>query len=119
MHIGFLPLVLAALLFSPAHKLAQPITEKALLGGWMYVSGDTEFEQMAFEMDGKQRVFHSWLHERPEHTGTWELKGDYLAITIPENPDFSTNARILSITEKKLKIQFEGDEKPAIFKRVP
>ena len=74
---------------------------------------------MAFEKDGNQRVFHSWLHERPEHSGTWELKGDRLAVTIPENPVFNTNAKILSITDKKLKIQFEGDSEPAVFKRVP
>jgi|GEM_PF-3436131 len=118
MHIGFLPLVLAALLFAPGQKAAQPIAEKTLLGGWLYVSGETEFEQMAFALDGAKRVFHSWLHERPEHLGTWELKGDHLAITIPENPDFNTNAKILSLTAKQLKIQFEGDSKPAVFKRV-
>ena len=74
---------------------------------------------MAFELEETQRVFHSWLHERPEHSGTWELKGDRLAITIPDSPDFNTNAKILNITEKKLKVQFEGDSEPAVFKRVP
>lgn len=46
------------------------IKEDDLLGRWSRVKG-SGFEEMDFSIQNGKKAFMSWLHHRPEMTGTW------------------------------------------------
>ena len=82
------------------------LADKDILGGWLLVSDEGFFEQMAFEVDGTQRVFNSWLHERPETIDArWAMKNCMLRIAQAGDPPmiqtFTVSARGRSVIELK------------------
>ncbi len=51
-----------------------PITENALLGGWVETKGEGTFEEMQFAIADGKKQFTSWRHHRLEIIGAWKLE---------------------------------------------
>jgi hypothetical protein len=100
----------------PSHAGQGP-QQRLLPGSWVYVSGPTDFEQMAFAIENGRRVFRSWLHERPEHTGQWTLRGKEVVIRIAGTGAFNETFRIVQVTQKRLVVRFRGRKSSAVFRR--
>jgi hypothetical protein len=63
------------------------VTERELLGSWEAAGASGFFEQMAFERNGVQHEFNSWLHDRPEISGAqWRLEACKLTILDASGP---------------------------------
>ena len=74
-------LVLAFLPLSAAGAAPCNVTDRELLGSWEALGKGAAFEQMAFALDGAQREFNSWRHERPEVSQAhWRLQDCTLTI---------------------------------------
>lgn len=76
-------LVVAALLLA-APALAQGgIREEQLLGDWCAGPGGASFQELSLSEQGGVRRFDSWLHQRPDESGSWELAGRVLTLRGP------------------------------------
>ena len=51
---------------------ACPISDKTIEDNWALV-GEGFFEKMAFSLNNGEKLFSSWIHNRLEMTGKWEL----------------------------------------------
>ena len=103
---------LTILILSNSIQADEPckVTEKALSGAWAFDSGKGFFEEMAFSVENKQRVFNSWLHQRPEiFAATWKLEGCELTI-MPSNDMTNFNYTIVSLKKNKLRLRSEDKE---------
>ena len=86
------------------------ITEKAIIGAWEFDNGEGYFQEMAFSMEDKARVFNSWLHHRPEiFAATWKLDGCKLTI-MPSNGMTNFNYTVVSLKKNKLRLRGEDKE---------
>ena len=66
-----------------AHAKTCNVSENTLKWAWLGANSHAPFEQMEFSIEGKQKVFNSWLHERPEVMGgSWSLKRCRLSISL-------------------------------------
>jgi hypothetical protein len=72
---------------------------------------------MAFTLENGRRVFRSWLHDRPEHTGQWTLRGRQVVIRIPGAAAFDETLRIVEVNQKRLVVRFGGRKSSAVFRR--
>jgi hypothetical protein len=115
MHKGTLRTVLAGVIRDGRAETAAARKEGLLLGGWIYVTGETEFEQIAFAVEDGRHVFRSWLHERPEVVGDWSRDGD--TVTIRGSDGSTWKLAISKLDESTLEIRFEGKAEPASFRR--
>jgi hypothetical protein len=78
-------LALVLLAVSAAAAPACNVTDRAMAGSWEAEGRGAAFEQLAFELEGSQREFNSWRHERPEISqAQWHL--DDCKLTIRESP---------------------------------
>lgn len=115
MHKGNLQRILENVIKSGNEETARAKKEALLLGGWVHVSGETEFEQVSFEVEDGRQVFRSWLHERPELVGQWIREGDALTIDASDGTKFQL--AILSLNETTLEVRFAGANAKAVFRR--
>lgn len=95
------------------------VTEKSLTGSWEQLSRAGAFEQMEFAVEDGRRVFHSWLHERPEiSTGQWRLKGCTLEVRAPSDPALSYTFTVISSDGKRLILREAGEAGVARYRRI-
>jgi hypothetical protein len=59
---------------------AQPPLDEVIRGDWCAGSKKAFHEEFSLDLQDGVRVFKSWLHEKPDLTGTWELRGRSLVI---------------------------------------
>jgi hypothetical protein len=115
MHKGTLREVLEGVIREGREATAAAEKEGLLLGGWVSSSGDTDFEQMSFAIEDGKYVFRSWLHERPEHVGTWSRDGDTVTIRLDDEPSWQLH--VLALDATTLEVRFADRKKKAIFRR--
>jgi hypothetical protein len=115
MHEGTLRGVLADVIRDGREQAALAAKEGLLLGGWVFSSGDTDFEQIGFEVEDGRQVFRSWLHERPEIVGDWSRAGDRVTIRAPDGSSWSLD--VLAVSDGSLEVRFEGRAEKAVFRR--
>jgi hypothetical protein len=115
MHKGTLRRLLENVIQSGNEEAARAKEEGRLLGGWVHVGGETEFEQISFDVEDGRQVFRSWLHERPELVGQWTREGD--AVTIHGSDGTKTELGILSVSESTLEVRFAGAKEKSVFRR--
>lgn len=115
MHKGTLRGVLAGLIRNGREEIAITKRENLLLGGWLYVKGDTDFEQIAFAVEDGRQVFRSWLHERPDLFADWSRAGDVITI---RSDDSSWKLTIVELDERTLELRFDDRKESATFRRV-
>lgn len=115
------PLALAAVTaLAPALSWAGcAVVEKSLTGAWAQVSRTGAFEQMEMSVEDGRRVFHSWLHERPEITdGQWRLKGCTLEIRAPSASAPTYTFTVISVDGKRLTLREAGEPGMARYRRI-
>lgn len=84
------------------------VTEKIIHGAWLEANADAPFEQMEFSVEGKQKVFNSWLHDRPEiSNGSWSLQGCKLHIAHPTDDNLNYNFSV-RLNHGKLELKEKG-----------
>lgn len=94
-----------------------PITEKNLLGAWIH-NEDGDFEEMAFDVYENKHTFVSWLHHRPEMTGTWNLQDCKLHITNLNDPTFSFDYIVKRYDRGNLYLQEIDGNKVSVYTKV-
>ena len=96
-------------LFAPfAHAKTCNVDENTLKGAWLKANSHAAFEQVEFSTEGTQKVFNSWLHDRPEMMGaTWQLTRCNLRILHPTEPNLTYNFTV-RLTRGKLELKEKG-----------
>jgi hypothetical protein len=108
------PLCLSLLLLAAMPSLGRAaapctVTEQALLGDWQSRAPSAAFSVMQFSAEGTQRVFNSWLHERPEISeGTWSLRHCVLKVAHPTEPTLVYEFVVRSVGADQLVLQEVG-----------
>jgi hypothetical protein len=115
MHKGTLRRILENVIKSGHEEAARAKEESLLHGGWVYVSGETDFEQISFDVEDGRQVFRSWLHERPEMVAQWTRDGDALTIYAPDGT--TREIRIAAVNETTLELRFADAAEKAVFRR--
>jgi len=88
-------LALALLPLSAAGAAPCNVIDRTLVGSWEAVANGAAFEQLAFELEGSQREFNSWRHERPEVLqAQWHLQDCKLTIRDVSNVPQDFNVRL-------------------------
>lgn len=95
-----------------------PVSERALTGLWENVSGGV-FEQMEFGYAGSERVFNSWLHERPAILGgTWKVEDCTIFIRHPTEMKLSYVFRVLREAEGRIHLRDVSDGSESMYMRM-
>lgn len=104
----------------PAMSMANcRVLEQSVTGAWALVSRAGAFEQMELSVDNGQRVFNSWLHERPEITaGQWSLKACTLEVRAPSEPALTTSFTVISADGQRLVLREAGEPRVARYRRI-
>jgi len=114
------PLALTAFALAPVLSWAGcAVGEKSLTGSWALVSRTGAFEQMELAVEDGHRVFHSWLHERPEiSAGQWALNGCTLEIRAPSEPALTYAFTVISVDGRRLTLREAGEPGMARYRRI-
>jgi len=87
-----------------------PVTEKAIEGHWIRERIGF-FEEMAFSSANGEKEFFSWIHHRPEMSGTWEfldckirIDGNINEMNFKFRPTKLENNRLHLIDEQKQRV---------------
>ncbi len=96
----------------PAGK--SPTAEELLLGDWCAGSRSSFHEEFSLSIENGERIFESWLHQRPAEAGTWELKDTQFTIHGSSGQEYAYI--LVSVTSKKLVLR-PKDEEPEVYVR--
>jgi hypothetical protein len=89
---------------------AGEVSESQVMGPWCSGSENSYYEEFSLTIEDGKRMFGSWLHHRPESTGTWELTSRELSIT--PGPTYT----VLSLSGEQMTVQWPGGE-PELYVR--
>lgn len=92
-------------------EAACKVPADRLTGVYTFVSGDTQLDAFELTADGR---FLSWLHERPEHAGHWQLQQCDIHLHGDTETDYQL--RVLSRSDTELVVAFSGLSQPAVFR---
>lgn len=113
---------LSALLFLiPLAASAEqcPVTDKLLVGAWERKSKSGFFEEMSFEIEGKQKIFNSWLHQRPEISGgTWKLANCTIFIVHPTEKNLSVEFVVLKASKNRIHVREVGEKDTSVYQLI-
>lgn len=89
-------LVLYPLFFSCSSKgkMNPAVREDDLIAGWKTIQGDAE--EMLMDKDGNERMYRTFLHERPFQTGEWSLKQGKLTVKLVSGETFIYHKIVLT-----------------------
>lgn len=110
-------LVVAALLAGskPRPKPTPVPLDKQILGSWECVAACPD-EQIEFAVEGGQRTYASWLHDRPSVVGAvWTLEGTRLTVTRDGQPLYDWEVKA---TKVKLELTPADGTAPAVMRRM-
>lgn len=94
-----------------------PMSEETLVGPWEQVSGGI-FEEISFELTGSNRVFNSWLHQRPDITGgTWKINDCTLIIQHATQEKMKYSFRIVRVEGDKIYLRDPKNKTDSVYKR--
>lgn len=100
-------------------KSICPITERSLIAGWKRTSGEGFFEEMAFEYEGKKRVFSSWLHQRPEIiNGSWKFENCTIFINHSTSKELSFALKVDEYHKGRISLYDVTEKYYAVYKRI-
>ncbi len=113
---------LTALLFLiPLAASAEqcPVTENSLVGAWERKSKSGFFEEMSFNIEGKQKVFNSWLHQRPEISGgTWKFADCTILIVHPTEKNLSVEFVVLKASKNRIHVREVGAKDTSVYQLI-
>ncbi len=95
-----------------------PVTERELLGSWGASGNAGFFEEFMLEANDGERVFNSWLHQRPELSGAaWKLENCRL-IVMPRRGEFDRfTFRVLGLKKGRLRLYDESTRIESTYRR--
>lgn len=103
---------------APGSASTCPLAEKMLIGAWKHVSGGF-FEEMSFEHSGSERIFNSWLHQRPEISGgTWKIEDCTIFIQHATEEKMKFAFRIIRAQGDTIYLRDIEDKTDAVYKRI-
>ena len=111
----------ALLFFIPLAASAEqcPVTDKSLVGDWERQSKSGFFEEMSFEIEGKQKIFNSWLHQRPEISGgTWKLKNCTIFIIHPTEKNLSVEFAVLKASKNRIHVRDVSEKDISVYQLI-
>jgi hypothetical protein len=111
--------LLSFLLFASAFSVVrvEGFQEETLLGNWECVEGSCSWEEIAFTIEGENRVFKSWLHSRPAAMdGNWNIADGFL--TVECCAGLSWNWKILEIGHNILRLMENGSKEETALRRI-
>lgn len=113
---------LAALLFLiPLAASAEqcPVIENSLLGAWERKSNSGFFEEMSFEIEGKQKIFNSWLDKRPEISGgTWKFANCTIFVAHPTEKNLSVEFVVLKASKNRIHVREIGEKDISVYQLI-
>lgn len=115
------PILIALLFFIPLVATAEQcaITEKSLVGVWKRKSEFGFFEEMSFEIDKKQKIFDSWLHQRPEISGgNWKLANCTVFISHPTEKNLSFKLDVVKASKERIYFREVGENGISVYQRI-
>jgi uncharacterized protein len=77
------------------------LDERRLLGSWVKEKGEG-FEEMNFSLSSGVRSFTSWLHHRPEMTGTWNIDSCVIYVRHSSDEKLQFEYKFKKLQENKL-----------------
>lgn len=92
------------------------ITEQALIGTWKGAES-SDFEEMAFLLDGERRSFLSWRHGHQEMIGNWQFRDCVIYIIHPDNAKLSFDYVVKKYVRGTLYLQEIGQEELVLYQR--
>lgn len=115
------PILIALLFFIPLVATAEQcaITERSLVGVWERKSEFGFFEEMSFEIDKKQKIFDSWLHQRPEISGgTWKLANCTVFISHPTDKNPSIKLEVVKVSKNRIYFREVGEKDISVYQLI-
>jgi len=100
---------------SPPSPAKSTFGESELAGSWIQVKGPTDFESMSLAVEDGQKVFRSYLHDRPLWFGHWQLSGDQLTAQTETGEKLVWT--VVSASGAKLVLREDGEDEQTVFKR--
>ena len=97
---NFFYLLVIACIVAPSVNASVNTTAKLVDTGWCGRAGDN-YTFQAFQLDRTEAEynFYSYLHNRPEHIGTWNIDGDNLVL---EANDLVWHFNIVRVEDQRL-----------------
>lgn len=109
---------LSALGATPGQQ-ACPVSEAMLVGAWKAVSGDGFFDEMAFEVDGTDKRFNSWLDHRPEIMGgRWGFEGCVLRVRHADEAALDFSFTLKRLPGDKVQLTEVGQRQGRVYRRL-
>lgn len=97
------------LLLFVASSQAKGVDERILLGEWCAGSRNDSYEYFKLAIENGKHKFYSWLHERPDTFGTWDLSNNTLTIT--DDTGFKDIYTVENASPRKLTLHKKGEVK--------
>lgn len=94
-----------------------PIDENLLIGSWARVKNGF-FEEMNFSVNSATKVFVSWIHHRPEMTGTWDYSECMIHIKHSNDEKLQFDFKVQKIDREKLYVFDSDTNLNAIYKKI-
>jgi hypothetical protein len=113
-------LTIALALCAPP-RAARPETasprpsQASIVGTWIHVKGPTDYDSIEFALDGSERVFRSWMHDRPASFGHWTLQGKTLTVEIDDQDKLVWS--VVSVAATKLVLHQDGERAETTYRR--
>jgi hypothetical protein len=105
------------LLFVASARSAQPAEPaKAIVGYWGCRSGPCFDPEIGFTVDEGERVFQSWLHQRPGASGRWSVEGKTLTVVCCSGQTYKY--RIVRVNKRELVLRGEDEKESARYRRI-
>jgi len=113
--------ITALLFLMPLAASAEqcPVTENSLLGAWERKSKSGFFEEMSFEIEGRQKTSNSWLHQRPEILGgTWKLTNCTIFIAHPTEKNITVEFAVLKASKNRIYVREVGENDTSVYQLI-
>lgn len=106
--------ILLAFVAASALRAGAP-AEKTILGDWCAGSRNAFHQEFSLEIEDGERIFSSWLHQKPALHGTWLLEGKTLTIRGENGEVFEY--LVVKATPKRLVLREEREKDPEVYVR--
>jgi hypothetical protein len=95
--------------------VAQTVTQR-IIGTWVSIKGPADFDSMEFAAENGERIFRSWMHDRPAMFGHWNSDGR--TINAESTGDLRMQWSVISVSKNKLVLREKGEQQKSVFRRM-
>ena len=94
-----------------------PVNDSSLRGNWKREKSGP-FEEMRFDFNNNEKVFISWLHQRPEMTGTWNINKCVIHIEDKNSSQLEFDLQVKGLEKNVLRIVDLDDNAEGSYKKL-